>query len=780
MNGNVIAAWKKRWPLFVLGVVFVLIGCASKPPAKPAAVAPESTSKEKTIHRIAVSEDKATVLVSICANRPLSYTAVKHQFPVGVVLYFPDTALRGVKDSYVPETTLIKAIQASELKAKRRSSRIEIRLNEDVPYEVSRVENKVLVCLKNPVPAPEEVKETGEGLEVAQQMELKPQPEAKPEPAAVPFATEEVKKPAWVNRIDFEMMKDGKSRVIVGTTGKVRYETERVSEKRILLKLFDTRISKFQKRPLITTRFESAVDRILPVQTPKMGDMAVIVIELREAVPYRIQQKEKLCLLDLEASAVPPRPMAEAERPEWVRRMKEADAAVVQEAKRPPAEPVKVEAKKVKAYTGEKISLDFQDADIHNIFRILHEVSGKNFVIGADVKGRVTLRLASVPWDQVLDLILKMNKLDTIVDGNVVRIATLSTLETEQKAIKAKLKAEQDAKEQEPLVTEYIPVNYADASEVTKHLEGIKSDRGKVSFDERTNKIIIKDTTESIKNAKEVIERLDVVTPQVMIEARIVEVDSNFTRDLGVQWGGDVYAPDGNTIFGPVFQEWDIAGSNALTPPGDNRQRIPKPWAQNLAVNLPPSTPSSGIGFHFGRIAGSPVNLDVRLLAMESRGRGKTVSAPKVVTLDNKEAFITQGTEIPYQTLEEGTVTLKFVEAVLKLTVTPHITLDDRINMKINAKKDAPDWGNAVGGTPAIDKKETETELLVNDGETIVIGGILTSTDELTQKSVPFFSKIPLLGWLFKSKYTYKKKEELLIFITPKIIRLERSPKAIS
>jgi type IV pilus assembly protein PilQ len=736
---------------FIIGV---MEGCASKAPAGPGAVEPEAAFGEKVIHEITVAEEATQTLVVIKGNEPLPYTSVKHLLPLGVVLYFPKASLKGVQETYTPESTVIKSIVTTQLRGRGGYSRIQINLKEDVSYKANLEENHLFVYFRKPIaertptlPEPERV------IEVEEIREARAEGVEPEVPAPVSAEAEKVGKPAWVNRIDFVMLKGRKSSVIVGTTDKVRFETAKPSEKRLLLKLFNTKIPKFQKRPLITTRFKSAVDRVVPIQTAKMGDTAVIAIQLRETVPYRVEQKENVLVVDLEPSTVPPRPLPDVKAPKWRQVMKEAEAEIVKEAEVPPEEPVLTKAGKV--YTGQKISLDFQDADIRHVFRILHEISGKNFVIGDDVKGRVTLKLDNVPWDQVLDLVLSMNKLGSAEEGNVVRIARLSTLEAENKALKTKTEAEQAAKKLEPRVTEYISINYADASSIKTHLDEIKTDRGKVTIDDRTNMIIMKDIQAVIDDATEVVKRLDVVTPQVMIEARIVEANASFTQDIGVQWGGD-------TESASTTKTYRLFGGPTYTAGG-----------QNWAVNLPPGTSTSGLGFTFGRIAGTTINLDARLLAMETQGKGRTISAPKIMTLDNKQATIKQGTSIPYQKSEEGTVSIEFAQANLELTVTPHITPDNRISMEISAKKDSPDWANAVGGTPAIDTKQADTELLINDGETIVIGGILESTDEWSESRVPFLSKIPLLGWFFTQKYKLKSKDELLIFMTPKIVRLE-------
>jgi type IV pilus assembly protein PilQ len=672
--------------------------------------------------------------------------------------------LEGIQETYAPESTLIKSIVASQQIEKEGASRIQINLKDDVQYEVSQEEDKLLVNFTKPAAEKPAAEETAAAAPTEASEPTVTEPEK--EPAPVPAEAEAVGKPAWVNRIEFLMMEEGKSRVIVQTTRRVRYETQRPSPKRVLLKLFNARIPKFEKRPLITTRFKSAVDRVVPVQTPKMGDTVVIAIELRQAVPYRVEQKDNGFFVDFEPSTVPPRPLADVEMPKWEQVMRETEViatkAVATKAAKVPSVKV-VSPETGKAYTGQKISLDFQDADIRHVFRILHEISGKNFIIGEDVKGRVTLKLDKVPWDQVLDLVTKMNKLGIAEEGNIIRVAPLATLVAERAAEKSARQAKQEAA---PLVTEYIPINYAEATAIQQHLNEVKSDRGKVTVDDRTNMIIMTDVEDAIERAKEVVKKLDVVNRQVMIEARIVEANTDFSRELGIQWGGEYgIQPEDDTYgIGPQRSFNALGGTYGFTGAvGDN-----------LAVNLPAAGPTSGIAFNFARLTGlSQLTLQASLQAMEAEGKGKIISSPRVLTLDNKEAYIEQGVEIPYQILEEGSYSLKWASAVLKLQVTPHITMDRRIAMKIVAKKDAPDWSRTVQGAPAINKKETGTELLVNDGDTIVIGGIITSEESFSEKRVPGLSRIPVLGWLFKSKSKSTVRNELLIFITTTIVELE-------
>lgn len=416
-----------------------------------------------------------------------------------------------------------------------------------------------------------------------------------------------------------------------------------------------------------------------------------------------------------------------------------------------------------KVYTGQKVSLDFHNADIHNVLRILAEVSKLNIVAGEDVSGKVTLKLDKVPWDQVLDVVLATNGLGIIRTGNVIRIAPLAKVAEEKKYFIEQQQAEFEARkkvmETEPLITEYIQVNYGKAGALKDQVEKMRSERGSVTHDERTNKIIIKDTPAVIESAKALVRSLDEPTRQVLIEARIVEATADFSRQLGVQWGSG----SESNLFQKAGGEWRVGAQGRL--------------GSNFAVN--PGIPTTGdalgaIGFTFGRLGTALVNLDVRLLALESDGKVHIVSSPKITTLDNKEAYIQQGSKIPYREMtEEGTVTTAFAEATLKLTVVPHITPDNRINLNISAKKDEPDWTKTVEGVPALDTREAKTELLINDGETVVIGGIIYEKKLKVMAGVPGLYKVPVLGWLFKGEKDATERKELLIFLSANIVKVD-------
>jgi type IV pilus assembly protein PilQ len=416
-------------------------------------------------------------------------------------------------------------------------------------------------------------------------------------------------------------------------------------------------------------------------------------------------------------------------------------------------------------YTGEKIAIDFYEIDIKNVFRILREVSGQNFAIDSDVSGKVTLTLKKpVPWDQILDLVLKMNKLGITYENDIIRISKMSTIQKAQEERIAKIEAEFKAAKKreellEPVLTHYIPVNYARATDLTKHLEKITSkERGSISVDDRTNMIIITDVKERIQHALSVVYNLDKPNLQVMIETRIIEVTNNFSRDIGVNWSGTIGVQPGDAAAGVGPQRgYDVLGGT---------------YGYNWAVNYPAAA-NSNIGINFRRLSGlTPFTLDAQLSAMESKGEIRILTSPRIVALDNKEATIEQGLEYPINTLDEkGNTITEFKDVDLDLKVTPHITQDGRVSMLIDTSKN--DLGPVVNGKQSFQKKQAKTELLVNDGDTVVIGGIMKTVRNTSRSGVPLLSRLPIIGWLFSTHSKSDDKEELIIFITPKIIKME-------
>ena len=436
-------------------------------------------------------------------------------------------------------------------------------------------------------------------------------------------------------------------------------------------------------------------------------------------------------------------------------------------------------------YRGQRISMDFKDADLTNVFRIIAEVSNLNIITADDVKGKVSLRLVNVPWDQALDIVLRSKSLGAAAEGNVLRIAPLSSLrKEEQDRFDAQKQVDQsrqeamnraaEVKATQEAVFDTIPVSYSKASELLAKIKPLASKFGKLDSDDRTNVLIIRDLPQNISEVKALVATLDTATPQVLIEARIVEVDTSFTRELGVQWGGTFLGDAGRWKYGLTGAQ-DTTGGSIPGQPLDSTQRpfsLASLPPANYAVNLPAAIGAgAGGGFTFG-ILRDNLRLDLSLSALEASGKGKIISSPKIVTTDNKEATIEQGTQIPYSTVSASGTNTQFVDATLSLKVTPHITPDGRVSMKLEAKNDSQGEVGATG-QPAINKKKATTEVLIRDGETTVIGGILQISRTESRAGLPWLSKIPVLGYLFRKETNTTRNRELLIFITPKILKQE-------
>lgn len=399
-----------------------------------------------------------------------------------------------------------------------------------------------------------------------------------------------------------------------------------------------------------------------------------------------------------------------------------------------------------KQYTGKPISLDLLDADVRNVLRLLSDITGKNIVIEPDVAGKVTLKVEQVPWDQILDMVLAMNDLGKEQVGNVIRIAKKGKLKDEwaQKAeeIRAKQELQEVAKDVGEIGTVYFTVNYALPQDIAAKLSESKSERGKVSIDERTSLIIYSDYPSRVENARHLLARLDKPTPQVLIEARIVTLRTQASLDLGI--------------------DWSLSTEHTTVDPG---------LTQNYQINIPSAGPSS-FGLELGQLIGKTfLQVNAAISALETSQDLKVIAAPKVLTLDNVEAEISQGTQIPYQNFSGADVnvtTTQFKDAVVELKVTPHITPDQKIRLKIQAKQDEP--GTEYNGQASIDTRKITTELLVDDGNVIVIGGVMRDRVDTSTNATPGLNKIPLVGRLFKSDSSNTDKTELLIFISPKIV----------
>ena len=765
------SAVKKIGKTLVTGLLtaLVLAGCVAhnaekKSPetasAASAAAVPQAESSAagdalRAIKAITANPGPDQLEIWIQGNRALEYTSIKQSFPFAVSVYLPDTRLSPEFSPATLSDDRVSGIKTAYADQDQTTVKVDILLNQDLPYVVKEEGDRLGIVLQGGSNA------TASKAPGTSRTAGKPLAMPKAETGlAIPET------PAELTGIEFDTGEAGYSDIRIQTTHPVRYETRQGADDQLILVLYNTKIPDYHQRPLLTRYFNSAVERVDP--KPAAKDTR-IHIKIREQVPFRIVQNRSGIYMRFEPSSVRPPEFAKAKKtlesgqrkvisgdlPSSVGTSAPAFANPMEGGRTEADSPEEMLGQSSRPYTGEKIKLDFYETDIKNVFRILKSVSGRNFAIDSDVEGNVTLSLQEpVPWDQVLDLILKMNGLGKKMEGNVVRIATAATLEKEEQLIQDALAARRKSLEQkkalEPLITEYIPINYSDATnDIKPHLDQIVTPkRGTVSVDQRTNTIIITDTQAVLDRSYDLINRLDQVTPQIMIEAKIVEVTKEFSRTLGMSW--------------------NLSNSSSVTSGFVDDH--------NVAVNVGDAIGLSG-DFSFFRLFGSSVTaLNAKLAASEELGDVKIISSPRVLTLDNKKAMIKQGQEYPYLERDDsGGATVKFKDIDLLLEVTPHVTMDKRIAMNVRLTKN--DVADIFQGVPVLDVNEAETELLVNNQDTIVIGGVVKTTTRQNDDGIPFLTGIPGLGLLFSTQKKEDNRDELLIFLTPSIVQLEQKRK---
>lgn len=558
--------------------------------------------------------------------------------------------------------------------------------------------------------------------------------------------------PSVVDMIDFQVV-GGISRVSVKVKGEVIADQPVKSPGYITLTIKNTTLPRNLQRSLETKGFVSPVLRVTPFMVRgKGGTDTKIRIAMRTTTSFEMRQESDMLYVDIknpegltaDQLAIETQDLKQKTYPKSAPKS-QADQLSSEFA--PDTEPSGKQLESGHAYKGRKITLEFADAEVRKIFQLLSEVSNKNFVLGDDVTGAISLKLVNVPWDQALDIILDTKGLDKREDGNIILIKGKGKFKSQAEE---ELEIKKALTRSIELKTETFSINYADITTIAGQFNGLKSERGTISQDVRTNKVIVKDIPQNLDDMRKLLIQLDVPERQVMIEARIVEASSSFTRNLGVNWG--IHLRDGSASFLGINSLDTGFGGLTSAPPTSGTG----------------TSPGGSMGISFGTLA-SNIQLDMRLNAAASAGMVKIVSTPKVATLNNKTAKITQGQQIPYTSSTSDKVETKFIEAALSLEVTPHINANGTIGMKIDAKNDSP--GQSTGsGAPPINKKQATTEMLLRDGETTVIGGIYVDSDNTSDDGVPYLMDIPLLGKLFKTNNKTKTKTELLIFITPRIL----------
>jgi type IV pilus assembly protein PilQ len=600
-----------------------------------------------------------------------------------------------------------------------------------------------------------------EAAPVTEPVAAAPVPAPQPSTQSKPAVNKTVQ--GVVEAIEFTQA-DDVSRITIRTSGNCIAGEPVKTAKGLSLSLKSCRLPVKLQRQLDTRGFDSAIKSIAPFSVKGgAAPAARVAVNLRNPVPNTLNKEADLIQWDFKepvkvskqaraakAAAAAPKlvsgdvldkdisdPKVEPAKSKSDKAMEEAfslDKAATQPA-----------LKQGKTYTGRKVTLEFSDADIKKIFQLLAEVSNQNILVSDDVTGTISLKLVNVPWDQALDVILENKGLGMQKEGNIVQIRPRTKMKSlDDEAVEMRLTEEKKM----PLSTVIFDVNFAELTAIKTQFDQLKSKRtdSSISTDLRTNKIIVVDIDPNISKMRKLLDQLDIPEKQVMIEARIVEASSNFARDIGVKWN-----------FGYQDGSASVANINNLT--GS---------MGGVVTNVLPTGTTGGVaaGMSFGKLL-SNIQLDMRLSAASTVGQVKIISTPKVLTVNNKPAKISQGQMIPYQnTSSSDGAKTEFIEAALSLEVTPHITADGSVNMKIKASNNTA----GVGSPPPINKKEATTELVVRNGETTVIGGIYVDSETEGDTGVPYISDIPLLGWLFKSNAKSKTKNEMLIFITPKIM----------
>lgn len=435
-----------------------------------------------------------------------------------------------------------------------------------------------------------------------------------------------------------------------------------------------------------------------------------------------------------------------------------------------------------KEYTGERLTLNFQDIETRAVLQLLADTSGQNMVISDSVGGNVTLRLQNVPWDQALDIVMRTKGLDMRRDGNVMFVAPAQEIAAREKEL---LSARQQVQQLAPLRTEYLQINYAKASDLAALIKSgqnssLLSERGSVAIDERTNTLLLQDTSERLADIRRLVSTLDIPVRQVLIEARIVIVNDDYSRELGVRFGATAAfehgGADGAGIVGAnnfVVEDDDVVLSPNPALVGNGRPGfVQGDPIDRYMVNLPVANPAGRLAL---TLLDSDYIVDLELSAAQAEGRGEIISSPRLITANQREATIEQGVEIPYQeSSSSGATTTQFKKAVLSLKVTPQITPDNRVILDLTVSKDSVGQlvASATGGfVPSIDTREIVTQVLVNDGQTVVLGGILETERRDAETKVPWLGDVPVLGRLFKTTSKTDNKDELLIFVTPRILR---------
>jgi len=661
-----------------------------------------------------------TLRMSDTAQTPLTFTVDN---PARIALDLPDTSVAMASRRIDVKQGVLDTVNVAEANGR---TRVVLNLDSLVPYETRLQGNNIIVTLGGGSSVRAD-SNSGSAVSVAAA-------------SSAARAVAPVSGTRSVSNIDFRRGSDGSGRVIVELTDPKVPADLRQEGGRIVVNFAKTSLPESLMQRLDVVDFATPVSA---VDALRVGDGTRLVIAASGDFEQLAYQTDNIYTIEI-------KPVV----------------------KLPP------ELQDKKEYVGERLTLNFQDIETRAVLQLLADTSGQNMVISDSVGGNVTLRLQNVPWDQALDVVMRTKGLDMRRDGNVMFIAPAAEIATREREL---LSARQQTQQLSPLRTEYLQVNYAKASDLATLIKSGKtsllSDRGSVSIDERTNTLLLQDTSERLADIRRLVSTLDIPVRQVLIEARIVIVSDDFSRQLGVRFGVNATS----TSVGGTDGQGYVAGSplqlgdgSSFGPGGGapgGLWEINDPLSRYM-VNLPVANPAGRIAMAF---LDSDFIVDLELSAAQAEGRGEIISSPRLVTANQREATIEQGVEIPYQeSSSSGATTTSFKKAVLSLKVTPQITPDNRVILDLTVAKDSVGQvvPSATGGfVPSIDTREIVTQVLVNDGQTVVLGGILETERRDAVSKVPVLGDIPVLGRLFKSTTQTDNKDELLIFVTPRILR---------
>jgi type IV pilus assembly protein PilQ len=752
------------------------------------------------IEAINVTPSQEQTVVEIVNSEPTFFTAFKLLDPTRIVLDIrgvPGTALPRVKDV---NNAGVKDIVIEEGKTQLMTTRAVINTTLPLLYQSEPRGNTIVLTLTPEKPlsaaASEVIEKKGAAVEAKAVSPSEPRIFFKDHPGSL----------TQILGIDFTLLDQGKSRLIVTTDKKAKYDLNQQGPKTLLLKVPQATIPPLIMRHLDSKYFEGAVDWVKTTLSQQNVDIA---ITLREMVPFHVNQTESAITIEFGPTAIKPQekkivPLQPAQAPAaqapavqvpptqaptvqtaavsvmpLQRTTDQPGTIAVQPGGMPPVPASGIPGMK-KDYKGAPMTMDFVNADVTNILRLIGEVSNLNIVWGPEVKGIVSMRLKDVPWDQALDLILDNNSLAKREQGNVVWVTTkaaMAQIEAEERRkvqeFEAKIEAErkkliqekEKQKELEPLVTEYIPVDFAKATEIIPLLmlsDTGKTRGGKISTDTRTNTIIITDIASSVKVDKEVVKQFDTPVKQVMIEARIVDATDDFIRDLGIQWENfQVNRRNNTTVPWPAMEG---VSTTPADPTGFTAPPAQKTYSPSFSSNAP-SDWAPNMGLVLSTLSGSGLTatvLNAKLALSESEGKTKIISAPKVIAMNGQAATISRGDSIIIPATENVASTT--IDATLSLEVTPTVSYNNFITMDVKVTDDTAPTVNRIR------KKALNTKLMIKNGDTIVIGGIYTENNSTDEAGIPGLRRIPILGWLFKAQSITNTKTELLIFLTPSVV----------